>query len=250
MLAQLFMRTLSLAALVTYVAARPLFPQPKAVGQCDIFSSEIASYLTHNTISVARTSDFCSFDNWRGVSSLNNFDSFYGVENFDGSQGVQVISTDQEPVCSTQSIQIVQQRLLVLQEVAKMFVPYTQALFAIFADAYHIRRIITEQLCDVEAQTIVFEQWYSGLHGFSRDLRRHSGRHVGYDRKISSHHDEIFSYDGSLTSNDFGFSGYDLGKEIVIINGHNWDDNRSPASVEGAYRAANDAYHFIHSDLI
>jgi hypothetical protein len=39
-------------------------------------------------------------------------------------------------------------------------------------------RIITEQICETETQTIVFEQYYASLGGFSHDLTRNSNRHV------------------------------------------------------------------------
>jgi len=111
-------------------------------------------------------------------------------------------------------------------------------------------RIITEQICEVETQTIVFEQWHSGLHGFSRDLRRHTDHQVGFDRRIAGHFNEIIGSDGSFNDHDFGFTGHDIGRETVIVNGHNWDDNRSRTSVEDAYRSSRDAYNFIHPGLL
>jgi hypothetical protein len=50
---------------------------------------------------------------------MANFDNFYGAGNFDGSQNPQTVITVQETVCHTQSVEIIQQRLLVLQEMAK-----------------------------------------------------------------------------------------------------------------------------------
>jgi len=165
---------------------------------------------------------------------LSNFDNFYGVDNFDGSHFTQesqiIVKQEQEVVCRTQRVEIIQQQLVILQEMAK--------------------RIITEQICEVESQTIVFEQWHSSLHGFSRDLRRHTGRSVGFDRRIASHFGEIINVDGSFSTHDFGFTGHDLGRETVVVGGHNWNDNTSPAFVEDAYRASRDAYHSIHPDLL
>lgn len=67
--------------------------------------------------------DSQSFDNWGGISSLSNFDNFYGVDNFRGSEFEQTIvqetETQTELVCHSESIEIIQQRLLVLQEMAK-----------------------------------------------------------------------------------------------------------------------------------
>jgi len=174
---------------------------------------------------------FTSFNNWGGHDSMANFDNFYGADNFDGSHYNQiVVKQDHELVCHSQRIEIIQQRLVVLQEMVK--------------------KIITEQICEVETQTIVFEQWHSGLHGFSRDLRRDSGHQVGYDRNIVSHYGEIMNGDGSFNTHDFGFTGHDLGHETVVVNGHNWDDSHSHVSVEGAYRASRDAYNAVHPNLV
>jgi hypothetical protein len=163
---------------------------------------------------------FHSFNNYGGFSSMSNFDNFYGSSNFDNVQFSKksiTIVKEKELVCHSQSIQIIQQRLLILQEMAK--------------------RIITEQVCEVETQTIVFEQFHASLHGFSRDLRRSSGRQVGYDSGILSHYGSIIGGDGSLSTNDFGFSGNDLGHSYVVPSGNNWG-SRSSSSVGSAYRAA------------
>lgn len=63
-----------------------------------------------------------SFDNWHGISAFNGFDDFYGSDNFIGTISSQtVIEQDQELVCHTESIEVIQQRLLVLQEMAKRY---------------------------------------------------------------------------------------------------------------------------------
>lgn len=174
---------------------------------------------------------FTSFNNWGGHASLSNFDNFYGVDNFDGSRSSQVVvKQESQLVCHSQQIELIQQRLVVLQEMAK--------------------RIITEQICEVETQTIVFEQWHSGLHGFSRDLRRHTGRQVGYDRNVVKHFGEIMNSDGSFNTHDFGFTGHDLGGETVVVGGNNWDDAHSHVTVEDAYGASRSAYHSIHPTLV
>ncbi|PPR04101.1 hypothetical protein CVT24_010674 [Panaeolus cyanescens] len=165
---------------------------------------------------------YYSFDNWGGYSSLSGFDNFYGADNFVGSISSEtVVEQDSTLVCHSESIEIIQQRLLVLQEMAK--------------------RIITEQICEVETQTIVFEQFHASLGSFSSDLRRHSGHQVGYDRSIAGHFGDIVSSDGSLSTNDFGFSGHDLGSNYAIVGGSNWNDATSPASVGSAFSAARGA---------
>lgn len=160
-----------------------------------------------------------SFNNYHGDRSMSNFDSFYGSDNFSGEiSKTVVVKQERELVCHSESITIIQQRLLVIQEMAK--------------------RIITEQVCEVESQTVVFEQFYSSLGSFSSDLRRQSGRSVGYDSGIASHFSSIVSSSGSLTSNNFGFSGSSVGSHYVVPGGSNWNDATSPASVGSAYSAA------------
>jgi len=168
-----------------------------------------------------------SFDNWRGISSLNGFDSFYGSGSFDGFHQHQVLEEQsQELVCHSQSIEIIQQRLVVLQEMAK--------------------KIITEQVCEVETQTIVFQQYYSSLGFFSDDLRRRSGRHVGYDDHIVSHYGSFYNSDGSLSTNDWGFHGTDIGSNFVVPSGSNWVDSTSHGSVDAAFFAARNARLITH----
>lgn len=50
---------------------------------------------------------------------MDHFDDFYGSDNFDGSQSTQVIVHEQQVVCHTEQIELIQQRLVVLQEMAK-----------------------------------------------------------------------------------------------------------------------------------
>jgi len=168
---------------------------------------------------VVRTGMPQSFDNWGGISSLSGFDNFYGSDNFAGEISSQtVVEQSEEVVCHSESVEIIQQRLLVLQEMAK--------------------RIITEQICEVETQTIVFQQFSASLGSFSSDLGRTSGRHVGYDSGISSHLGSIVNSDGSLSSNDLGFSGQSCGSQTVVPSGSNWNSSSSPASVGSALSAA------------
>ncbi|KAF8817035.1 hypothetical protein BYT27DRAFT_7153528 [Phlegmacium glaucopus] len=201
MFAKLFKTVIVVSTLLACVVAKPL---PNAL--------------------VARNSGV-SFDNWGGYPSLSGFDNFYGSHNFDGAIESQTIVTEQSSVlvCHSQTVEIIQQRLLVLQEMAK--------------------RIITEQICEVETQTIVFEQFHSSLSLFSHDLRRTSGHHVGYDSNIASHFSDICSSDNSLTNHDLGFTGHDLGSSTVVVGGSNWNDATSPSSVGSAYGAARKAFY-------
>ncbi|KDQ32489.1 hypothetical protein PLEOSDRAFT_1073060 [Pleurotus ostreatus PC15] len=184
-------------------------------------------YGSGSSDGLARRGNSISFNHWGGHASLDNFDRFYGVDNFDGSVHFsQVVEQESQVVCHTQAIEIIQQRLVVLQEMAK--------------------RIITEQICEVETQTIVFQQFHASFGAFNHDLRRISGHRVGFDSRIANHFSELVDERGLISTHDFGFSGLDVGKHTVVVGGHNWDDFRSPYTVELAHRAARNAIVSIH----
>jgi len=211
MFSKLAVSFVSLVALATSAAAGPLALRP---------AFELST----------RTLNFPSLSHWGGFSSLDNFDNFYGSDNFDGSHSSQVIiKKEKEVVCHTQKIEIIQQQLVVLQEMAK--------------------RIITEQVCEVETQTIIFKQWHSSLSRFSYDLRRMSGHQVGYDSHISSLYGSLLNSDGSFSGHDLGFSGHDVGSQTVVVGGSNWNDQSSPARVHDAFTAAQNAFHAVHPEL-
>lgn len=160
-----------------------------------------------------------SFNNWGGISSFSGFDNFYGVDNFSGEISEQtVVEQQEEVVCHSLSIEIVQQKLLVLQEMAK--------------------QIITEQICEVETQTVVFQQFVSSCSHFSSDLHHTSSIQPGYDSSIVSHYGSLYNSDGSLSTSDLGFSGSDVGQSVVVPSGSNWNSATSPSSVSSAYNAA------------
>ncbi|KAJ3904283.1 hypothetical protein F5879DRAFT_82338 [Lentinula edodes] len=177
----------------------------------------LAAPFNPKTQSLARR--YTSFDNWGGLSSFSGFDNFYGVDNFSGEVSDQVVVEQQEEVvCQAVSIEVVQQKLLVLQEMAK--------------------QIISEQVCEVETQTVVFQQFLSSCSHFTSDLHRTSGHEVGYDSSIVSHYGDLYNADGSLSTYDLGFSGSDVGKSVVVPSGSNWNSATSPASVGNAFNAA------------
>jgi hypothetical protein len=66
-----------------------------------------------------RDSNSYSLDSWRGFQSMNGFDDFYGEGNFDGSRNERIFVQQDRIVCRTEEIKIVQQRLVILKEVAK-----------------------------------------------------------------------------------------------------------------------------------
>ncbi|ESK88777.1 hypothetical protein Moror_17111 [Moniliophthora roreri MCA 2997] len=163
-----------------------------------------------------------SFNNYNNILSLNGFDDFRGVDNFDGSRNAQVVVVqEQQQVCRTQQIAVVQQRLIVLQEMAK--------------------RILTEQVCDVVTQTVILQQLQSGLTVFQRDVERVTTRQVGFDQQIAAMITQIINADGTLSEGDLGFSGIDVGNQTVVVSGNNWDDAKSPEAVKKAKEAAQEA---------
>lgn len=63
-----------------------------------------------------------SFNDYQGISSLSGFDNFNGQNNFDGSNNAQIIVIqEQERVCRTVKIEIIQQKLVILREMAKRY---------------------------------------------------------------------------------------------------------------------------------
>lgn len=159
-----------------------------------------------------------SLSNWRGIPSLQGFDDFNGISNFDGSKNGQVVVQEKQVVCKTQRVEIIQQQLVILREMAK--------------------RIITEQICEVETQTIVLSQFHNGVKDFKKDLARKSNRAVGYDANIASHLIRLVNSDGSLNSGSFGFQGTDVGNATIVPTGSNWNNATSPESVQAAEQAA------------
>jgi hypothetical protein len=182
-------------------------------------SSALAAPFNPQTQSLNRR--YMSFDNYDGLSSMSGFDNFYGVDNFSGSVSTQVVEEQSEVVCESVSVTIIQQKLLVLQEIAK--------------------QIITEQICDVETQTIVYQQYISSVSHFSDDIMHTSGLSAGYDSSIVSYYPSLYNSDGSLSTSDLGFSGSSAGQSVVVPSGTNWDSSSSPSSVQSAYNAAQSA---------
>jgi hypothetical protein len=103
-------------------------------------------------------------------------------------------------------------------------------------------RVIVEQVCEVESQVVLFEQWTASLGLFKGDLRRVSGRKVGFDRRIAGFYGEIIGSDGLCTTHDFGFSGHDIGQQLVCPSGNDWRDDVSFVSVNDAYLTARYAH--------
>ncbi|GAW02133.1 hypothetical protein LENED_003767 [Lentinula edodes] len=160
-----------------------------------------------------------SLNNYAGLQSMSGFDNFRGSGNFDGSQNAQVtVIEEQQTVCHTEQIEIIQQKLVVLQEIAK--------------------RIITEQICEVETQTIVLEQFSSGLTVFQKDISRTTTKQVGYDKNVAGLVGNLTNSDGSLSTSDLGFNGTSVGSNTVVPSGSNWNNTQGPEAVQKALSAA------------
>jgi hypothetical protein len=154
-----------------------------------------------------------AFNNWGGFNSLNRFDDFYGIDNFSGHHNNRVF-VQKDLVCKEVDITIIQQQLSVVQEFAK--------------------RIVTQQICEVEVQTIVWSQFISGFSGFGQDIRRISGRPIGFDHKVASHIGNLVDDRGEFNNIDFGFNGIDIGSNLVGF-GDNWVNGQSEFSVGNAF---------------
>jgi len=148
---------------------------------------------------------------------MSGFDNFYGSGNFDGRKNDQKIIEREVVQCHRQEIEIVQQRLVILQEMAK--------------------RVISELVCDVETQVIVFEQYHRNTQRHRDDLRRDQGRMAGYDSNIASHYSNMLDSNNQLTTNDLGFNGQSVGNSTVVLGGTNWNNSTSPQSAMNAYNA-------------
>lgn len=188
-----------------------------------IIASVLALSATTFASPIARRTSYTpvSFNNYGGYGSMSHFDDFYGSDNFSGFHNKITLTQEKEVVCHSQSVEIIQQQLAVLREYAK--------------------KIVTEQICEVEVQTVVYTQFVSGFHDFSNDLSRTTGRYVGYDHEIASHISSIHDGSGELVHNNLGFHGSDVGSHHVSPSGNNWDNNSSPQSVGSAKSLAQEA---------
>lgn len=170
---------------------------------------------------------------------MSDFDGFYGIDNFSGSSNTQILVVQQEEIiCSSVEIDIVQQKLAILVEVAKRYV-LVQGVYAYLTFVGH--RIIIEQICEVEVQTIVIEQFESIISSFGMDVGRQSGRQVAYDSNISGMYNQIINSDGSLSNSSHGFVGSDIGNSSFVSTGNNWNNVTSPQSVAQAKALAKTA---------
>jgi hypothetical protein len=110
-------------ALVPAVLGGPVALRPTFELGMVILSMHTGCLLTLYYRLAPRTLNFPTISGWEGIPSLTDFDNFYGRDNFDGSHSSQVIvKQEQQVVCHSQKIEIIQQQLVVLQEMAKKYV--------------------------------------------------------------------------------------------------------------------------------
>jgi hypothetical protein len=166
----------------------------------------------------ARSFSPFSFNNYHGNSYFNGFDDFYGVSNFDGSLNTQVFAQENVLVCHQQDVTIIQQQMAILIE--------------------NMKRVLTTQVCQVEAQTVLLAQVQSHFSSFSADVRHVSSRFVSYDHAIASHIHNLYDDSGNFNTADFGFSGVDVGSHASFVLGTDWSQESSPSLVSEAYSSA------------
>jgi len=169
-------------------------------------------------INPATTINGINIDGFGGFSSLNGFSNFCGGFSCDSNNQV-FINSGNSLSCSSVDINVVQQQLAILGELAK--------------------QIILTEICEVEVQTLAFQQFNSNFGGFQDSLLRDSSLQVGFDSSIADLFEQLF-LDGILNTNDFGFLGSDIGQNSVFVNS-NWNDNSSPESVAAALSLAQQA---------
>ena len=109
--------------------------------------------------------------------------------------------------------------------------------------------VILEQICEVEVQSIVIEQFSSVFSSFSEVISRESDFDVGFDQNIAGLLEQLLNSDGSLSNNDLGFLGSSIGSNSVVVNGDNWNDQTSPASVSQARGLAQDAANSVSHQI-
>lgn len=191
---------ISAAALALAVSASPIQHAPR----------------TSHNIGAPTSLSHVSFNNWGNFENLGHFDEWFGVDNFGGSFNHRNV-LEENLVCRTVEIDVIQQQLAIVQEFAK--------------------RIVVQQICEVEVQTIVWGQFVSGFDAFGEDIRRISGRNIGFDRNIAGHIGNIVDGNGNI-NHDFGFRGADIGSNFVHVSGDNWIDGQSEVSVGNAFLAS------------
>lgn len=195
------LRLISLAFVATLVIASPV--------------SQKRTTLVSSTALVP-----VSLNGWGGFSVLNSFDNFFGIDNFSGLNNAEAL-LEQQLVCgagtgTSLSVDVVQQQLAVLAQLAQ--------------------QAILTQLCEVEVQMLAFQQFLTGLSGFSNDLLRIDGAVPSFDAVIAGLGSSLFLPGGSLNTN-LNFSGLNIGQNSQLVTS-NWNNQSSFSSVSNALAQA------------
>jgi len=169
---------------------------------------------THQTGLQSRAQAF-PFNGYNGFQSLNGFDDFFGADNFIGAENEKIFLQDQQFSCQSNDIKFIQQQLFIFQEL--------------------IKKLILEEICEVEVQIIIIQQFTGGFDGFANDLFRRGGQKPGFDKEIAKFGPQLFDVEGNFNIQDFGFNGSDIGKNIIIIINDNYDEENSPQSIQSAF---------------
>jgi hypothetical protein len=185
-------------------------------------SGTIASPPTSGSRLTRRDQGAYSLNNWGGISTLSNFDDFYGWNNYYGASNSYNYVQGDPVTCHSQQVNIIQQRLALVHEMVK--------------------RVISEQICEVEGQALAYSQFYDSMGSYYDDITQSSGRYVGYDSAIVGHYGSLLESDGSLSWCDLQFTGQNIGSQYVKVGGYNWNNVTSPDSVQSAYSATQSAY--------
>jgi len=156
------------------------------------------------------------FNGYAGFQSLNGFDDFFGADNFAGNKNQKIILPEQGSCRSSNNIGNIQKQLFIFQEL--------------------IKKLILEEICEVEVQIIIIQQFTGGFDAFQNDIFRSNGQEPGFDREIAKFGQQLsFDDEGKFNIQDFGFNGGDIGKNIIIIINDNYDKDRSPQSIQSAF---------------
>jgi len=170
---------------------------------------------THQTGLQSRSQAF-PFNGYQGFQSLNGFDDFFGADNFIGNKNEKIFLPEQGSCRSSNSIDKIQKQLFIFQEL--------------------IKKLILEEICEVEVQIIIIQQFTGGFDAFANDLFRFNGQEPGFDQEIAKFGNELsFDAEGKFNLQDFGFNGSDIGKNIIIIINDNYDSDNSPESIKSAF---------------
>jgi len=174
-------------------------------------------------------SDF-SFDNWGGFDSLSNFDSFFGLGNYDGR-----FNDFNSVLVQEESVQIEEESSISVIQCESIDVNIIQEYISVLVEV--MKELILEEICESEVQVIVSEQFISRMDSFVEDIRHVSSRSIGYDSHIASFLPDVVSSLQSRQFSDLGFSGSSIGNSLQSVS-NNWEVDVSPGRVAAAWQAS------------